>query len=266
MINKVRTAVLLKISHLYFVFILLLLGSCNQKEGGVDAGKMTLDSLLQKPDSGLKHKVILNGDTSYLELVFKNYDLVNLQSLDSSIQVDLKYAGTANFLNKNIYDGLQNAYLNCETAIKLCNAQYFLKQINPNYSLIVFDAARPLHIQQMMWDSLKLDTTIRRSYLAPPNQTSLHNYGCALDLSIIDLKTNKELDMGTGFDFFGKLSQPAYEWYFLRDSSLSCAAFDNRQLLRDVMKKARFRPIPSEWWHFSICSKEEAALRFKLIK
>jgi zinc D-Ala-D-Ala dipeptidase len=150
--------------------------------------------------------------------------------------------------------------------IKLCNAQFFLKQINPDYSLLIYDAARPLHIQQMMWDSLKLDTLTRRKYLAPPNQTSLHNYGCAVDLSIINIKTNQQLDMGTPFDFFGTLSQPAWEWFYLKDSTLSCKAFDNRQLLRDVMKKARFRPITSEWWHFSICSKEEAAFRFKLIK
>lgn len=245
---------------------MLIVGSCADKNGVGKTSKTTLDTSLQKTKPDIKSLALFSTDTSYLELVFKNYDLVNIQSLDSSLVVDLKYADTSNFLGKNIYDGLQKAYLNCETALRLCNAQYFLKQINPDYSLVVFDGARPLHIQQMMWDSLKLDTTIRRSYLAPPNQTSLHNYGCAVDLSIINLKTNKELDMGTPFDFFGKLSQPAYEWYFLRDSTLSCAAFDNRQLLRDIMKKARFRPITSEWWHFSICSKEEAAIRFKLIK
>ena len=223
------------------------------------------DTLLKKTTPSPR-STQLNIDTSYLEFVFKNYDLINIHDLDSTIGVDLKYADTSNFLKKNIYDGLRNAYLNCETAIKICNAQFFLKQINPDYSLIIFDAARPLHIQQMMWDSLKLDTLIRRKYLAPPNQTSLHNYGCAVDLSIINLKTNKQLNMGTPFDFFGKLSQPAYEWFFLKDSTLTCEAYDNRQLLRDMMKKALFRPIANEWWHFSICSKEEAAIRFKLIK
>jgi D-alanyl-D-alanine dipeptidase len=206
------------------------------------------------------------GDTSYIETIFKNYDLIDIRSLDTSIVVDLKYADTANFLKINLYGGLRKAYLNCETAIKLCNAQYFLKAEHPGYSLVVFDAARPLRVQQMMWDSLKLDSSLKYSYLAPPLQTSLHNYGCAVDLSILDLKNKRLLDMGTDFDHFGKLSQPAYEWYFLKDSVLSRGAHANRLLLRDVMKRAHFRSIPSEWWHFSICSKEEAVLRFKLIK
>ena len=160
-------------------------------------------------------------DTSYIESIFRNYDLVNIRNLDSSIQVDLRYADTSNFLGLNIYDGLRNAYLNCETAIKLCNAQSFLKQINPAYTLVVFDAARPLHVQQLMWDSVKLDSNTKYSYLAHPNQTSLHNYGCAVDLSIKDCKTDRLLDMGTGYDFFGKLAQPAYEMVFLKDSTLS---------------------------------------------
>lgn len=228
--------------------------------------KPVQDTLKQTVQEPLPPSPPPNPDTSYIEFVFKQYDLVNVKILDSSLQVQLKYADTSNFLKKNMYDGLRNAYLTCEAAIKLCNAQFFLKQENPDYALVVFDAARPLHVQQMMWDSVRMDTSLRKSYLAAPDQNSLHNYGCAVDIGIVDARNGKLLDMGTPFDFFGKLSQPAYEWVFLRDSTLSREAHSNRKLLRKVMMRAGYKPITSEWWHFSICNKEEAALRFKLIK
>ncbi|MEI8135988.1 MAG: M15 family metallopeptidase [Bacteroidota bacterium] len=150
--------------------------------------------------------------------------------------------------------------------MSVCNAQAYLKQFNLEYSLLIFDAARPLHIQQMMWDSLDMPPDIKHAYLSPPYTISLHNYGCALDVSIINLKTNKLLDIGTAFDFFGKLSQPAYEWQFLKTKELSVEAFENRKLLRKVMQNAKFFPITSEWLHFNYCTKEFAALKYQLIK
>lgn len=205
-------------------------------------------------------------DDFYLDSVFKSYDLIDLQSLDSSIKVDLKYADTANFLKLNLYNGLQKAYFPCDVALRVCNAQFYLKQMHPNFSLIIFDATRPLHIQQMMWDSLDMPPDIKYAYLSPPYAISLHNYGCALDVSIIDTKTNKLLDMGSNFDHFGKLSQPVYEWHFLKSGELSQEAYENRKLLRNVMQKAKFYPITSEWWHFNFCNKEFAAAKYKLIK
>ena len=205
-------------------------------------------------------------DASYLDSLFLSYDLVDVQSLDSTIKVDLKYADTSNFLKLNIYEGLQKAYFPCEVAVRVCNAQFYLKQLNPDYSLIIFDASRPMHIQQMMWDSLDMPPDIKYAYLSPPYAISLHNYGCALDVSIIDTKTNQLLDMGSNFDHFGKLSQPVYEWHFLKSGELSQDAFENRKLLRNVMQKAKFYPITSEWWHFNFCNKEFAAAKYKLIK
>src|SRR5688572_13400215 len=138
-------------------------------------------------------------DTSYIEYILKSYDLINIKKLDSSIQVDLRYSDTNNFLKRDFYDGLNNAYFNCETALRVCAAQYFLKQINPNLSLLILDASRPQHIQQMMWDSLKVLPDKKPFYLAPPEETSLHNYGGAVDATIIDLTTGNLLDMGTRF-------------------------------------------------------------------
>lgn len=206
------------------------------------------------------------ADTSYLELLFRGYNLVNITDLDSSIRVDLRYSDTTNFLKRNLYDGLRNAYFNCETALRLCAAQYYLKQTDPNLSLLILDASRPQHVQQMMWDSLKLHPDKKTFYLARPEETSLHNYGCAADVTIIDLRSNKPLDMGTEFDFFGSLAEPIYEGRFLKTGALSQQAYKNRLLLRKVMQQARLNSITSEWWHFSMCKKDEAALNYELIR
>lgn len=205
-------------------------------------------------------------DTSYLEFVFRGYGLENIQHLDSSIQIKLRYADTNNFMKINFYDGLRHAYFPCEVALALCKAQYYLKQINPDLSLLIWDAARPLHIQQMMWDSLKMPDNRKHNYLSPPYETSLHNYGCAVDLSIINIRGNSQMEMGSDFDTFEKISEPVYEQQFLKSGELSEQAFQNRRLLRWVMKKGGFSPIPSEWWHFGYGNKVQADTKFKLIK
>jgi D-alanyl-D-alanine dipeptidase len=256
----------LKIFKIYSISLALLSYSCS------DSDKNTTHILV-------KHKVYIiedsvpgnspkkiDKDTSYLEYIFKNHGLTDIQTLDSSIKVDLQYAGISNFLKKDFYDGLRKAYFPCEMAIKICNAQYYLKQVNTNYSLLILDASRPLHIQQMMWDSLEMPPEKKYNYLSPPSSISLHNYGCAIDATIIDLLTGKKLDMGSAYDHFGKLSEPACEWQFIKSGELSREAFENRKLLRKIMQMAKLNPITSEWWHFNYCTKEFAAVNFKLIK
>lgn len=204
--------------------------------------------------------------SSYIEYIFKGYDLVDIHTLDSSIKVDLKYADTLNFLRKNMYDGLQRAYFTCDMALKISAAQFYLRQADPNLTLVVLDASRPQHIQQLMWDSLKMNPVKKLSYLSSPEETSLHNYGCAIDATIMDKRTGSYLDMGTPYDYFDKLAQPVYEAHFLKTGQLSKEAYENRKLLRAVMKRAKLNPINSEWWHFSMCSKAEAAAKYPLIK
>jgi len=204
-------------------------------------------------------------DTSYLNFLFRSKGLVDIHELDSSIRVNLRYADTSNFLHSSFYDGLKTAYLTCEAAIKLSNAQYYLKSLHPDYSLVVLDAARPLHIQQLMWDSLKMPAPKKYQYLSIPSEPSLHNYGCAVDISILDEKTNALLDMGSEYDHFGKLSEPMKEKDLLKSGELSEEVYRNRLLLRKVMTAAKYKPITTEWWHFSICTKPEAQQRFELI-
>lgn len=216
----------------------------------------------------IKRKLLLSKlkDTSYIEYVFKLYDLVNIRSLDTTIEVKLRYADTNNFLKRNFYDGLRQAYFTCETAIQICAAQYYLKKIEPKYSLVILDASRPQHIQQLMWDSLKIPPLKKLNYLSHPEETSLHNYGCAVDLTIIDTSTGEFLDMGTDYDAFEKMSEPVYEFHFLKTGRLSHEAWENRKLLRKVMKRAKMNPINSEWWHFSSMSRSEAEKKYQLIR
>ena len=207
----------------------------------------------------------LNTDTSVLEFYLIDKGLININALDTSIRVVLMYSTEHNFLHKPIYKGLQSCYLPCEVAIKLCNAQACLKQLAPAYSLIVFDGVRPLYIQKKMWDELDLPVEQKINYLAYPGDISLHNYGAAVDVGIIG-SNNVLLDMGTEFDSFNELSQPRKELQFLKEGKLSASAYSNRLLLRNVMVKAGFMVMNTEWWHFNATNKATAAARYELIE
>lgn len=204
-------------------------------------------------------------DTSQLERYLITKGLVNIHSLDTAIRVALHYATSQNFLKKPIYKGLEDCYLPCEVAIKLCNAQVYLKQQFPLYNIIVFDAVRPLSIQQQMWDELDMPTEQKIKYLADPGSVSLHNYGAAVDVGIIGTD-NVLLDMGTPFDYFGELSQPKMELQFYKEGKLSKEALANRLLLRQIMLKAGFTTIATEWWHFNSTTKIIAAQQYELIE
>ena len=219
----------------------------------------------QEPVLQLIKEPIKVYDTSTLEHLFIEKNLININSLDSNIRVVLHYSTSHNFLNKALYKGLTDCYLPCEVAIKLCNAQYFLNSQYPNYHLIVFDAVRPLHIQKQMWDELDMPAKEKINYLAHPNDISLHNYGAAVDIGIIG-DNDVLLDMGTPFDFFGELSEPKKEKQFVLDGTLSQQALSNRLLLRNVMIKAGFSPITTEWWHFNSTTKIIAATKYELIE
>jgi zinc D-Ala-D-Ala dipeptidase len=248
--------------------LLFLLNACSYEHGTKENRTYTLTKkivyMVQDP-APVKVEIPVPRDTSYLEHVFGSYDLVDIETLDSTIQVDLRYGDTNNFLGRGFYDGLRRAYFTCDLAIRICNAQLFLKEIDPALSIVVLDAARPLHIQAMMWDSLDMQPDKKYSYLAPPYETSMHNYACAADVTIAD-GTGRPLEMGTTYDHFHKLSQPLYEERFLKSGELSQEAYFNRRLLRYVMKRAGLKPIQSEWWHFGLCTKPEAMARYALIR
>jgi zinc D-Ala-D-Ala dipeptidase len=202
---------------------------------------------------------------STLEWQIINKGLVNIAEKNSKIMVDIKYATTDNFLGKDVYGSFDKCYLEKNTAEKLLKAQQYLEEIHPDYRLIVYDCARPRSAQQLMWDSIKCHPAEKTKYLSNPRNGSIHNYGCAVDVSIADEKGNP-LDMGCAFDYFGPLAYPSMEWHYLQSGELSQQAYDNRQVLRTIMRKAGFFPIQTEWWHFNACTRDFAKEHYPIIE
>ncbi|MBP6386664.1 MAG: M15 family metallopeptidase [Pseudarcicella sp.] len=204
--------------------------------------------------------------TCILETQMRQNGLVDVQSLDPSILVDLKYATTDNFVKKNMYDCLKKAFLQAAIAQKLKKASSILQAKNPNYRLLVYDAARPLSCQYKLWDALSyLPVKERETYVANPSKKSIHNYGCAIDLTIASAD-GKALDMGTKYDYFGKLAYPKYENEYLKTGKLSSVQISNRKLLREIMKASGFMSIEYEWWHFNGLSRKIASQKYPIIE
>jgi D-alanyl-D-alanine dipeptidase len=189
--------------------------------------------------------------------------LVDVKSIDSAIGVELKYATSDNFTGKVLYEDLESAYLQPDAAMMLAGAQRYLQAIRPGLHLLVYDAARPLSVQQIMWNSMK--DKAYRNYVARPDKTGLHNYGAAVDLTLAD-STFEPLDMGTPFDYFGRAAGTGNEPELMEQGLLTRQQYRNRQLLRQVMHHAGFRSIGGEWWHFNACTLNEAKQRYQLIE
>lgn len=221
------------------------------------------------PTSGSKTHFPEQGESrkrpSFLEQKLIAMGLVNIQTLDSSIKVVLRYSTEDNFLHKNMYGELRNCYLQKEVAEKLVKAQKILKEKYPFYSLIVYDGVRPLSIQRMMWDELQVPEHIKEKYVSNPEVGSLHNYGCAVDVSIVN-ENGWEMDMGSPYDYFGELGHPAAEGRMLRDGKLTWRQYENRKLLREVMYAAGFTGITTEWWHFNGSSLKTAKEKYYIVE
>lgn len=199
-----------------------------------------------------------------IEQKFKTARLVDIASIDPSIHVDLVNSyPQKNFFRENYYQGLKKAYLRKEVAVKLSNAQKILKKRYPNYSLQILDAARPRSVSRAMYKKMK--GTKFEKYVANPAKGSMHNYGIAVDITILD-KNGQELDMG--LSPFNKSTLNIY-WQFLKmkmGSKLSKKQKENRALLSEVMLAAGFYPLGHEWWHFNGFRKEKARQLFDIIE
>lgn len=217
-----------------------------------------------------KDKVVTEADNPLLninlEKSLKAQGLVNIANIDTSILVNLKYSSKDNFFQKDVYGKLEKAFMQLEPAAALAKANTYLKNENPNLRLIVYDAARPLSIQQILWESLdSIPPKLRKNYVADPAEGSIHNYGCAVDLSIFNKSSNQDLDMGTKYDFFGYEAYPRKEKEMLERGILNIDQIKNRELLRKVMTQAGYMPISSEWWHFNYYSRAKAKRLYKII-
>ena len=188
--------------------------------------------------------------------------LVDIQKTDSTITVDLMYAKADNFVGEKMYN-FDKAYLHPKAAAALKEANRLLKESNPRLHLHIHDAARPMSVQQKMWNKVK--GTSQQNYVSnPANGGGLHNYGLAVDLTIADCNGDT-LPMGTLVDALTYKSHIDNEEELVRTGKISKEAAQNRQLLRAVMKKAGFRALRSEWWHFNFTTRADARKNHKAI-
>jgi D-alanyl-D-alanine dipeptidase len=197
-----------------------------------------------------------------LHFVASSKEFVELKSTDT-LAIDLRYASNNNFVGENLYGIFNKAYLHRVAAEKLARAEKQLQINNPKFRLVIFDALRPRSVQYALWDKVK--GTAQEKYVAKPSSGSIHNFGFALDLSIID-ESDHELDMGTPFDAFVELAQPRLEEKFLREGQLTELQLRNRHLLKKVMEDVGFTQLPIEWWHFDALPKSRVKGEFKIIE
>ena len=186
-----------------------------------------------------------------------------IEQCDPTIHVSLMYARPDNFCGVVLYHDLREAFLHPEAMRGLQKAQAYLKQLRPDLSLKVYDAARPMHIQQRMWDEVK--HTSKAIYVSnPAHGGGMHNYGMAVDITLCTLKGDT-LDMGTKIDYMGKAAHIGNEAALVSTHIISPEARRNRQLLRQVMRYGGFMPLRTEWWHFNKCSRAVAKKYYKVI-
>lgn len=190
--------------------------------------------------------------------------LVDVKKKDPSIHVSLMYARADNFTGTVLYDFQGVAFLHPKAADAVVKAQKRLKQLRPDLSLIIFDATRPMSVQQKMWDKVK--NTPQYFYVSNPAKGGgMHNYGMALDISICNHRGDT-IAMGTKVDHMSLASHIDKEADLVARHVISKEARKNRELLRDVMQYAGFKPLRTEWWHFNLVSRAACIKYYKVIR
>lgn len=168
---------------------------------------------------------------------FLEPDLIELKLLDSTIHLDVRYATTNNFMGEKFYSHAR-AFLQRPAAEALVRAHRALRE--QGYGLLIHDAYRPWYVTKMFWDATPNEQKI---FVADPAKGSRHNRGCAVDLSLYDLKTGRAVEMVSGYDEFSHRAYPEYP------GGTSLQRW-HRELLRHAMKAQGFRVFEWEWWHF----------------
>ncbi len=180
----------------------------------------------------------------------------------AGIAVELRYATPDNFVGRDMYSPFDCAWLHREAAAAIEQAVAWLATTRPGATVLILDALRPQRVQEQLWAALA--GTDLQMYLADPARGSIHSFGMAVDLTILD-EHGHELDMGTGFDDMSVRSHPALESQMLACGALTNEQVANRQLLRDAMAHAGFVGIRSEWWHFDCGDRDLVRRTFRRV-
>ncbi|MDQ6785196.1 MAG: M15 family metallopeptidase [Acidobacteriota bacterium] len=174
-------------------------------------------------------------------------DLVELVKLDKTIKLDIRYARTDNFVGRAVYPEAR-AFLQRPAAEALLRVHKKLKK--QHLGLMIFDGYRPWTITKLFWEVTPED---KRKFVANPATGSRHNRGCAVDLSIYDLRTGKLIDMPSDFDEFTERASPDYKGATEQQTK-------NRDMLRQLMEAEGFIVNKNEWWHFDYKDWEKYAI------
>ena len=180
-------------------------------------------------------------DTKTLNAVIRpdsNKQMLDIKKLIPTIILDLRYATTNNFMHKKLYPSITTTYLRLPAAKALQHVQSELHELE--LGLKIFDAYRPYSVTEKMWKPIRDER-----YVADPKKGSGHNRGIAVDLTLINLNSEEELPMGTGFDNF---SDTAHQTF----TALPVQIVHNRNLLKNIMEKYGFKFFETEWWHYSL--------------
>ncbi|MCI0422414.1 MAG: M15 family metallopeptidase [Acidobacteria bacterium] len=164
-------------------------------------------------------------------------DLVELITLDATLRLDIRYATSNNLVGRPVYDEAR-AFLQRPAAEALVRANQALKK--QGYGLLIFDGYRPWSVTKIFWEVTPPE---KRQFVANPALGSKHNHGCAVDVSLYNLKTGREVSMPSAYDEMTERAHPTYGGG-TRDQRAA------RDLLRKAMEEQGFAVYPIEWWHF----------------
>lgn len=171
---------------------------------------------------------------------FREPDLVELTDLDATIRLDVRYATSNNFVGRPVYRE-PRAFLQRPAAEALVRAHEQLA--GRGFGVLVFDGYRPWSVTKLFWETATPEQR-ERGFVANPAKGSKHNRGCAVDLTLYDRATGREVEMPSAYDEFTDRADPDY-------AGGTPPQTEHRDLLRAAMEREGFTVDPGEWWHFN---------------
>ena len=169
---------------------------------------------------------------------FHRADLVELVRLDPSIHLDIRYATPDNIVHRRVYRQAR-AFLQRPAAEALLRAHRALAA--GGFGVLVFDGYRPWSVTKLFWDLVRPE---QRAFVADPKKGSKHNRGCAVDLTLYELSTGRQVEMPSAYDETSERASPDFTGGTEEQRG-------RRDLLRAAMEKEGFTVEPNEWWHFN---------------
>lgn len=234
------------VTKIFLMISLIVVSSCKEKSKALTPKTKSTEPITHM-DSPLKKNAIKYAAKRVVTPLTELPDttFIRLADYSEDFAYDLRYATENNFLKAKVYD-CPECYTRVKTAKALLEANKDFRE--QGVKIKFFDCYRPNSVQYKMWEIVP-----NPQYVANPVKGSIHNRGGAVDITLVSLD-GKELDMGTDFDFFGKLA-------YHDNLDLPQKILDNRKLLKEIMENHGFWSIRTEWWHYNLgaASKDNVA-------